>query len=460
VDTGTTVLSSIDLGAMNAYIALLAVVINVTLALLALTRTSRKTIYVTFALVCLSVAWWNFWDFLVYATGNPVWNPVGIGTNTPWKNNVSIGSALAAAALFHFTMAIVDRLRRNRSLIIAAYALAIPIGLIPQLAPYNKAIHQFWVGPGWNFSYFIFLFPFLAASIITVAGAYHRSRGKDEAGWLLFILLAMVIQVGTGMTDLFHKLQPALPPLGHLGSAVGPLILAIGVLRHRKTFDILAQAQEKLELISSMAAEVAHEIRNPLTAMKGVAQLQADMDRDMDIEKIRQYQGIMLEEIERVEDILRSLQDLTKPMKMMKERIDINKVLGKTIQFMDPENTGLEITYKPDLELPEITADPSLLKQVFLNLIRNASESCGGQGTLNIRTYSDKNSIGIDFTDDGPGVPEEILARIFDPFFTTKESGFGLGLMVVNRIVDAHSGRICIENVQSGGAKVTILISR
>jgi signal transduction histidine kinase len=257
--------SGINLFAFNSYIALVAAVVNFTLALLVMLRTSRETVYATFALACLGVAWWNFWDFMVYASGNPLWLPMGLNVDTPWKNIVSLGSTLAAAAMFHFILALVGRLRGNRTWIVLAYVLAFFLATIPIVALYSEPVNRFWTGPGWNLSFFIFLFPFILAGIILIAVAFWDARGKEEGQWLKFILAAVILQVATGMTDLFHKIFPFLPPLGHLGSAIGPMILATGVFRYRRAFDILAQAQGKLELISRLAAEVAHEVKSPLT---------------------------------------------------------------------------------------------------------------------------------------------------------------------------------------------------
>ena len=453
-------MSGMNFLAVNSYIALLAAVVNFTLALLAMLRTSRETVYVTFSLICVGVAWWNFWDFMVYASGNPIWLPLGLNVDTPWKNIVAIGSTLAAAALFHFTVALIGRLRENILWVTLAYVLAVPIALSPVAALFSGSINRFWTGMGWNLSFFIFLFPFMLASFILLIGAFLRSRGTDEADWLKFILAALVIQVTTGMTDLFHKITPSLPPLGHLGSVIGPIVFATGVYRHRKAFDVLAQAQGKLELISRMAAEVAHEVKSPLTAIKGVARLQAGTDDMPGMGRIQQYQDIMTEEIERIESILSNLQDLTKPLRVVKEKVDINVLIKKTLQLTSLDELGLDISLEDGEKIPQAQADPSLLKQVILNIVRNASEACEQDGTLEIKTLLDHDFIRIEFTDDGPGIPEEVRLRIFEPFFTTKNSGLGLGLVVTSRIVEAHGGRILMDNVKPTGARVTILIPR
>jgi signal transduction histidine kinase len=453
-------LAGIDLSIVNSYVALLAATVNFTLALLIILRTSRETVFRVFALVCLGVAWWNFWDFMVWASGNPIWMPMGFNSDTSWKNIIPLGSTLAAVALFHFTLALVGRLKGNRYWVALAYCLAALLAIIPIVALYSVPVNRFWTGPGWHISFFVLLFPFIMASIVLLNGAFRSTRGSEEAQWLGFVLAAVVLQVLTGMTDFFHKIFPFFPPLGHLGSVVGPVILTVGVFRHRSVFDVLAQAHEKLGLISNIATEVSHEVRNPLTAIKGAAGLLTDLDREIEREKIRQYGEIITEEIERIEVILGSLTDLTKPVKMEKEWVKINEVLEKTVQLITPVDMGMNIDLFPDKDLPLIEADPSLLKQVFLNVIRNAVEACEKKGNLWIRTALDQDFVYIEFTDNGPGVAEEIRLRVFEPFFTTKESGLGLGLMVVKRILLAHGGRVDIQNVEPRGAKVALVVPR
>jgi len=453
-------LNSINFLAINSYIALVAAVVNFTLAILTILRTSRETVYVTFSLICVGVAWWNFWDFMVYASGNPVWLPLGLNVDTPWKNIVAIGSTLAAASLFHFTVALIGRQRGNIKWVTLAYILAVPIAFSPVAALYSESMNRFWTGKGWNLSFFILLFPFMLASFILLTGAYLRGRKSEEGEWLKYILAALVIQVATGMTDLFHKIVPTLPPLGHLGSVIGPMVFATGVYRHRQAFDVLAQTRSKLELVSRMAAEVAHEVRNPLTAVKGIARLIDSTTNTPGGEKIQQYQEIVTEEIDRIENILGNLQDLTKPLRIEKEKIDINDLINRTLQFASMDELGLTITFIEGEKIPQAEADPSLLKQVILNIVRNASEACEQDGRLEIRTLPDHDFIRIEFTDDGPGVSEEVRSRIFEPFFTTKSSGLGLGLVVTSKIVEAHGGRVFMDNVQPTGVKMTILIPR
>jgi len=209
-----------------------------------------------------------------------------------------------------------------------------------------------------------------------------------------------------------------------------------------------------------MAAEVAHEVKSPLTAVKGAAGLLERLADNPGREKVKQYRQIVTEEIDRVENMLSNLQDLAKPLSIDKERLDINSLIRKTIQLASVGDLDLTLSFSCGEDIPEVEADPSLLKQVILNIIRNASDACGKDGRLEIKTLSDHESVRMEFTDNGPGISREIRSRIFEPFFTTKESGLGLGLLVSSRIVVAHGGRIVLDNVRSGGARVTVVIPR
>ncbi len=105
-----------------------------------------------------------------------------------------------------------------------------------------------------------------------------------------------------------------------------------------------------------------------------------------------------------------------------------------------------------------IQADPSSMKQVFLNLIKNAEEACGSGGELVIKTEYIPPSAKITFSDNGPGIPPEMIHRIFEPFFTTKSAGMGVGLAISRRIIEAHNGKIEVSNILPKGTKFSIIL--
>jgi signal transduction histidine kinase len=128
----------------------------------------------------------------------------------------------------------------------------------------------------------------------------------------------------------------------------------------------------------------------------------------------------------------------------------------KTVQLVEVGPLPLVITTDLSGDLPTVHADASPLKQVFLNLIKNASEASDGKGELLIRTTYEPRMVKIIFRDNGKGIPSELLGHIFEPFFTTKMSGMGMGLSISQRIIQAHNGRIEARNAEPGGAEFSI----
>jgi len=207
-----------------------------------------------------------------------------------------------------------------------------------------------------------------------------------------------------------------------------------------------------------MAADIAHEIRNPLSSIKGASNLLAHELRNLNQPRIQEYHTIITEEIERLNNILTNFQDLTKPLKIEKDSISINEVIQKTAKLAEMGTPHLEIRLELSNKLPVVQADASFLKQVFLNLIKNATEACGPGGQLEIKTAFDSPWIKINFSDDGPGIPPELVNRIFEPFFTTKSSGMGVGLAICQRIIQAHNGRIEVNNGLLKGTQFNIFL--
>ncbi|HSG29857.1 MAG TPA: ATP-binding protein, partial [Candidatus Krumholzibacterium sp.] len=135
-----------------------------------------------------------------------------------------------------------------------------------------------------------------------------------------------------------------------------------------------------------------------------------------------------------------------------------NELVEKTVKLVILEQPGIWMIRELARDLPPVEVDPSLMRQVFLNVIRNADEACGDEGQLVIMTRRENGWISISFADNGPGIAKELKDKVAKPFFSTKESGIGLGLAIVNRIVESHGGRVIIENVPPGGARIRVLI--
>jgi signal transduction histidine kinase len=432
---------------VDAYLALLVVLINLVFAILILVRTSCATFYLIFFFVCLSNMLWNFGDAITYLSGNRFWFYLSL-----------IGSGMLPALMFHFINALVLAERNRGDWILTAYIVAGFFAFSSPLALFHPGIKQFVDGVYWNILYLVLLGPFIFAGMVILTTTFNQTKSEEEKSRLLYILIAAIIAVTTGLTDLVQSLKIPIPPFGHLGCLVYSSILAIGVFKHRKSYDVFAQMRMKLDTLSEMAADVAHEIRNPLSSIKGASNLLANELKNLNQPKIQEYHTIITEEIERLNNILTNFQDLTKPLNVQKDSVSINEVIRKTAKLVEMGTQNLNIRLELSTNLPVVQADAPFLKQVFFNLIKNASEACGPSGELEIRTVSNLPWVKISFSDDGPGIPPELVNRIFEPFYTTKTRGMGVGLAICQRIIQAHNGRIEVNNKLPKGTQFNIFL--
>jgi signal transduction histidine kinase len=213
-----------------------------------------------------------------------------------------------------------------------------------------------------------------------------------------------------------------------------------------------------LNFMGEMAAGIAHEIRNPLTSIKGASTLLANESKQIHLPKFHEYHEIITEEIERLHQILNNFQYFTRPLKVEKEPVSVNEVIQKTVKLAETGSVKIKIIQDLADNSPKTQADASLLKQVFFNLIKNANEACDPEGELVIKTEVASSWYRTSFSDNGSGIPSGNLKRIFEPFFTTKSSGMGMGLAICQRIVQAHGGRLEVKNRLPRGTEFTILL--
>ena len=214
----------------------------------------------------------------------------------------------------------------------------------------------------------------------------------------------------------------------------------------------------KLAAIGELAANVAHEINNPLTTVLGFASyLSEKVPPD---EPMREELKLIQEEAGRARDIVRDLLDFSRQHDFSPEPADLNNVLERTVAMVKRQR-GLKhvrVSEQYGTELPLVEVDVSRIKQVFLNIINNALYAMADTGVLTIRTAAANGLVQVDFTDTGAGIAPEHIDRIFDPFFTTKPevSGTGLGLSVSLGIVQSHGGTIEVKSAPGQGATFTV----
>jgi signal transduction histidine kinase len=224
----------------------------------------------------------------------------------------------------------------------------------------------------------------------------------------------------------------------------------------KETKDQLVQS-EKLAALGTMAAGIAHEIRNPLTSLQLFVQMMAE--RFDDHEFRQKFSQVVPPEIERLNRIVNDLVSFAKPSKMTMEPAQINEVLEKTIRLSEISFKKFNVKVVKDLgPVPPVLCDQQKMMQIFLNLIMNGAQAMANGGTLTVKTYVDiaASKVAIDITDTGSGITPENLKKLFSPFFTTKDAGTGLGLAITRRIVEEHNGEIKIRSKVGEGTTFTV----
>jgi signal transduction histidine kinase len=229
----------------------------------------------------------------------------------------------------------------------------------------------------------------------------------------------------------------------------------------------LLQRQEKLASLGFLAAGVAHEIRNPLTAIK--ARLYTQQKSLPEDSPATADAKVISGEINRLERIVKGFLDFARPEEPSMRPIDARNLMDEVSDLLKPQVDGasIELKFQPGATA-EVEADPGQMKQVLINLIQNATEAAGKNGrvTLRVRTSAHRFKgslipvVIFEVEDNGGGIPSDIQARLFDPFFTTKESGTGLGLSIAARIVEKHGGLIEFQTDPSQGTTFGIILPR
>ena len=207
-----------------------------------------------------------------------------------------------------------------------------------------------------------------------------------------------------------------------------------------------------------MTAGVSHEIRNPLGIIKSSAQL---MKKKMiKLEVNSNIPDIIIEESQRLNNIITDFLDFARPRQAALRPCHINEIIDKNLSFLESQIQEQQIVISKafDDHLPRVSADPDMLYQAFLNILLNCFQAVGKNGSVTIVTRFDTLQVSVSFTDNGPGIAEDILEKIWTPFFTTKDTGTGLGLGIVKNIIEAHNGNIRIFNAKPSGAVVDITL--
>lgn len=227
-------------------------------------------------------------------------------------------------------------------------------------------------------------------------------------------------------------------------------------LRSRQLLQQEMNRKEKLVALGHLAAGVAHEIRNPLSSIKGLAKYFAE--RTPAGGEAHELAQVMAKEADRLNRVVSELLELVKPAHLSLQTVDLNEVIAHSMQLVsqDAQSRGIALRFMPDAALPRIQADPDRLTQVLLNLYLNAIHAIDRQGSIRIEaSASGADRVKIIVADSGKGIAPEQLDAIFTPYFTTKADGTGLGLAVVQNIIEQHGGTIQADSPTGKGAIFT-----
>ncbi len=267
------------------------------------------------------------------------------------------------------------------------------------------------------------------------------------------------------LLDALGRLTPIACSTSALRDATGNIHGAVGVfndLSRLKELEEEKRRAERLAAFGALARGIAHEIKNPLVAIKTFAELLPE--RFTDVEFREGFSKVVVGEIEQIDALVMRLRGLAPPPQATPVLVDARVPLEETLTFLSGSFTskGVTVVRMISPALPQVLADPAQLRQLFLNLFLNSLDAMKGSGTLTIRMFASDRGVGqqvlvIHVTDTGSGIPEDALGKVFDPFFTTKASGTGLGLAICRGIADSHKGTIRADNNKDGpGATITV----
>jgi two-component system sensor histidine kinase HydH len=239
---------------------------------------------------------------------------------------------------------------------------------------------------------------------------------------------------------------PVTPGKGILGGKV----MLLQDLTEVKRLESELQRSERLAVIGKMAAGVAHELRNPLSSIKGLTLLlKAKLGAESDG---LQAADTLVQEVERLNRSIGELLDYAKPGSLILESCQLETILEKTLSLIVPDLdvAGVKLDKTIEKGLSDVLADKDKLSQVLLNILLNAlqaMEAVEGPRILGVKLHSENNVVIVSITDTGCGIAAENLKKIFDPYFTTKNNGTGLGLALSLKIVEEHEGTLDVSSV-------------
>lgn len=238
------------------------------------------------------------------------------------------------------------------------------------------------------------------------------------------------------------------------GEFIGSVHVVRDITELRSLKEKLVMA-EKMAALGEVAAKVAHEIRNPLVSVGGFAKrLEKKLEGNL-----KEYAGIIVKEVGRLEEILKEILGFVKEVRLSKEVVNLNSLVDDILTLMqsDIEDRGILLA-KDFAQAAEVYVDPNRVKEAIMNIVSNAIQSLASHGSIFIKTYTKEGYAVVEIRDTGRGIPEADRPYIFNPFFTTKATGTGLGLAITHRIIQEHGGMVEVESEVEKGSIFRVYI--
>jgi len=367
------------------------------------------------------------------------------------------------------TAPVLHKLTRFRLVtILLSLVLVLAVGVLDYMTGHDITVTSFYLLPicwtGWVSGRRAgLLMAVISAAVWLLAdmmGGYsHSSAAHRVIPYWNALMLLVIFAVVVYLLTAFHDVH------AHLEDTVAQRTQMLrNEMAARKRLEAAKLQSERLAVVGSMAAKLAHEIRNPLGTVKLNLDLLGDEvgqlgpGSSVSTDEAKALLKAVNSEIRRMERLAEDYLQFSRLPKLNRKPIALNELLLRELEFLAPMLSAAQVGLTTDFDstMPAIQADPDQLWQAVLNLIRNAMEAMPRTGTLTLRTANEDGEVALHVTDTGKGMNEEEWSQIFRPFFTTKPSGTGLGLTLVQQIIVEHGGRIECSSLAGRGTTFSI----
>jgi two-component system sensor histidine kinase HydH len=299
----------------------------------------------------------------------------------------------------------------------------------------------------------------LVAAVVLASGAYlsfslYLPRGTPVDDWPLLLLYLTTFPIAGFLT--YELLEANRAATRRAQIAAEELAQANKQLREAEA---RVRRTERLAALGQLSAGLAHEIRNPLSTIKGSAEvLLKNVDSNGAV--AHELAGFISSEVDRTNALVTRFLDFARPLSLRLEKTDITEVIDEAVAQVEKHTPPLDVSiyknYSPDI--PPLPLDRQLIERVLYNLLLNAAQASPPKGSVTVKTRQLGDTVEIGVIDRGSGIALKDRESIFNPFFTTKSSGVGLGLAIVSKIVDEHGGEITVESEPGAGSVFRVFL--